>query len=200
MVPRHATFIVREREREREGGKGRGKRIFLLSFSYISCPCLFIFHQIICSLPFLVWQEIIYSIVSISRDFLLPSLRRKKKISWKPTKARRGSRTLAKSFMENSKFFINVSALGRGKFRWSTRRRGAYFIYYFARQGGWWPPRGGCRYVHTTTMSRTNERTSPPAAVCATLFHATPCGPPLPLEQRTPCSASPHQAPPALIF
>jgi len=64
--------------------------------------------------------------------------------------------------MENSKFFINVSALGGGKFRRSARRRGAYFIYYFARQGGWRPPRGG---VHTT-MSRTNERTNVTAGGC----------------------------------
>lgn len=97
MVSRHATFAEKEREKERIS--------FLPVSAYLS------FHQII--IPFFF-----FFVPATSNRcrviFELPGMKIEGGRSTR--RRRRRSRTLGKSFMENSKFFISVFALDCGKF------------------------------------------------------------------------------------
>lgn len=93
--------------------------------------------------------------------------RRKKKLDGCRARARSGSRTLAKSFMESFSL-TSPRVLGGGKFRRGVPRHDAAHISYIILRDeevdGFRV--GGCRYVPPTTVSRASERTNVTAGGC----------------------------------
>lgn len=96
-----------------------------------------------------------------------------------------GSKTQPSPPWKIQSFSLTRSALGSGKVSegCSTRRSIFHILFCATRR---LTASAGDKYVqcpertNDRASERTSGRTSPPAGVCATLFHATPCGPPSP--------------------